>query len=183
MSESDAHSMSVRASLEKAAKEVEAYYNELNGESSRAAAILAVAGIHEELKNIIISKFPPASLAPLKEKLFDEGDCPFAAIGFCADVVQALGYYGKETRATLGRLFSIRNMFAHAGRFADFHSDEIFNKCIALGISRLQPGNVKTNETEIRNSFVDVAMKLHSDLEDRRNNLPELGDKNLEPLP
>jgi len=43
--------------LRKAAEEVNAYFGELEGESPRAAAVLAVASLENELGHLIRSKF------------------------------------------------------------------------------------------------------------------------------
>ena len=47
--------------LRQAVAEVTAYYQELDGESPRAAAVLAVSSLHDELEKLVRTKFPKAS--------------------------------------------------------------------------------------------------------------------------
>jgi hypothetical protein len=178
-----ADSGGIREALLKAAVEVTAYYKELHGESPRASVILAVAALEDELQTLILLRFPPSITEPTINKLFGPGLTPFGAFASKADVAQAFGYYGPETRKQLELIGSIRNKFAHSGRVIDFHNEKVFAKCQSLGITRMMPGETKPNQDDIRDKFINLVSELHTALEERTHHLPELREQQPPELP
>jgi len=116
----------LRATLSAAYDEIEAYYRELEGESPRAAAVLVVIRLEDELESLIRKQFSRADDdQKLWKRLAGPGPTPFGSLKSKIDVGYAFGLYGPKTRKMLERISSIRNKFAHNQTIKDFDHFEI----------------------------------------------------------
>jgi len=172
----------LRAALEQVAAELEAYYAELNGESPRAAAILAMASIEDELERLIRRKFPHEISNKLWKRICGPGLTPFGTFKAKADVAQAFGYYGPKTRKLLETLAAIRNKFAHSSKPRSFLDDDILSKCREIEFLDLPRIVVdKPTENDVRYIYTITAQTLHLEFERIARGIDERGES--KPLP
>ena len=103
------------------------FHTELDGESDRAAAILAAAYFEERLCDAIMRKFTTIN-KDLREKIFT-GYGPLSTFSAKIDIARALGIYDQKTYNALHKIKKIRNMFAHASTPIEFNQQEIADLC------------------------------------------------------
>ena len=106
------------------------YYDALNQESDRAAAILAAAHFENVLGKQIMHKFVELN-RELQKKIFD-GYGPLSTFSAKIDIAFALGLYDEENRKGLHKIRRIRNEFAHAPIPIKFNNEKIADMCSKL---------------------------------------------------
>ena len=106
------------------------YYDALNQESDRAAAILAAAHFEHVLGKQIVHKFVELN-RELQKNIFD-GYGPLSTFSAKIDIAFALGLYDEENRKGLHKIRRIRNEFAHAPRPINFNNEKIADMCSKL---------------------------------------------------
>lgn len=156
----------------KAYDEVEAFYKELNAESSRVAAILVVAKIDEELTSVI-KRYFPANVCDEQDplsKIFNlifGGAGPYGSLYKKSEMAKKIGVFGKKTHETIQKMCEIRNLFAHGLSVRTFDHPDVLKLCAELGrypIFNYELSDTAT-EAEIRSAFITVARCLHQRLE------------------
>ena len=158
-------------------KEIAAFYTELDGESARAAAILIVVQIDEELTKIIARYFPADVDKKVWKQLFGSNG-PIGNLKNKCLMAQALGAFGQETKKTIEKMGEIRNKFAHVSNVRSFKHPEVLKLCIDLKDNPIFPyGLIDTaSEREIRTSLIVTARCLHQRLEMIAPRVSGLGD-------
>lgn len=163
--------------------QITAFYSELNGENSRAAAILIVARIDQELSKIIGRYFP----ADVNEKVWQQLFGPSGVVGSLRNkclMAEALGAFGPQTRKTIEKMGEIRNKFAHEQDVRAFDHPKVLKLCRELGDNPIYEFQLldSNTESEIRAHFITAAKCLHERLEMVSPTEFGLGDPNV-PLP
>jgi hypothetical protein len=169
----------------KAVVENNAYYEELEGESPRAAAILAVASLEDELGRLIRSKFPPALTDKAWKDIAGPGFTPLGSYKARNQVACAFGFYGSQTKATLETISSVRNKFAHRRDVRNFSHPIVLALCNKLSSNPISPFvcTENTHADEVRRGFISLVELLEGRLEKIRQHLPELDGPRSDPLP
>ncbi|ANK79407.1 MAG: hypothetical protein TEF_00340 [Rhizobiales bacterium NRL2] len=182
----------LRAALEAAFDDIQAYYGELEGESPRAAAILAATNLEDELEALLRKQFSATVVdekdndqerskkRKLWKRIAGPGPTPLGSAKAKADVLQAFGFYGQETRDTIERISEIRNRFAHERSARDFSDPKIVEICRRLKNNPIQPFVFREFDPQyLREVFIEVVERtsmvmrgVHSPWFDRRKNLP-----------
>ena len=126
----------VRETVKRVWEELERYYDELNGASDRAAAILASAYFEGKLGDAIMRRFTQANSAffeqmELGNKVFKDYN-PIRDFAAKIEIGFALGLYNNEIRKNLQKIRQARNKFAHASKPVEFDDAEIANICRQL---------------------------------------------------
>ena len=107
-------------------------FKELNEESDRGAALLGVAYLDEQLKQLFRAKM-------LNEKIADEllgAHRPLATFSARIDVGYGLGWLGKSTYEDINLIRKIRNDFAHLHKPMSFSDSNVISKCSALKLPK-----------------------------------------------
>ena len=118
----------VQETFEQIWDEVERYYDELNGASDRAAAILAAAYFEGKLGDAIMCRFAQISSSFSEQK--ELGNVAFETHNTIKDfsakieIGFGLGLYNNEIRKNLQKAREIRNKFAHASKPVEFDDAE-----------------------------------------------------------
>lgn len=168
-------------SLSKSYDEMMAFYDELNGESARAAAILAASGLDDELEKLLLKKFPDTLDKKFwKKQICGPGFTPLGSFKAKADLAQAFGYYGKVTRTRLEKISNVRNRFAHSSKPRSFLDDDILRFCRDLGFTF--PPSRSPTEKDVRWFYIGFVRSTHESLARVRSHIPEL-DPQIDPLP
>jgi hypothetical protein len=156
----------LRAAIKKAVADINAFYGELNGESARAAAILAIASLDNELTRIIRRIFADDLAQDVWRRVAGPG-APLGDLKHRTNFVEALGHFGPKTRVAIERMAVIRNKFAHHPDVRSFSHPEVLKHCQSLGGNPVNPYELGPNATEsdIRSCFVDTVRALHERLE------------------
>lgn len=132
----------VRNALNAAMKELNPIFEEIKGQSDRAAAIAASAYFEQYLNRAIRSRFVPLSRTTDDEMFTGRG--LLSSFRDRCDLGYALGLYGKMTRSDLRKLVSVRNRFAHELHTREFSNPEIAKLCGELTlIKTLSSGDYK----------------------------------------
>jgi DNA-binding MltR family transcriptional regulator len=112
-------------------------YNRLSaayeGESDRAAALLAASFLDEQLKQALESVLVDDS--KLIKKLF-EGYGPLSGFSARIDIAYAMGYLPRIIHRELHLIREIRNHFAHHPDLTDFATQTVKDKCAELRIPK-----------------------------------------------
>lgn len=179
----DEFEKSLGEDIRKAYEEVAAFYAELEGESARAAAILVVAQIDQELTKVISRYFP----ADIDKKIWKKLIGPNAPIGNLGNkclMAEALGAFGPRTRKTIDTMAQIRNKFAHDTGVRKFKHQGVLTHCKSLGDNPVYKYDLidTASEREIRSYFITTARCLHQRLEMIAPGVSGLGDPHG-PLP
>ncbi len=155
--------------LGKAYEEISAYFDELEGESARAAAVLAVAALEDQLELLIHSKFPGASQKVWKQ-IAGPGLTPLGSFKTRNLVAHAFGFYGPQTRATLETLAAIRNKFAHETSVRQFDHELVVREFQKLANNPFSPfaWPVEMTTQQMRETFLEIAYRLEQALLDAR---------------
>jgi hypothetical protein len=161
-----------------------AYYSELDGESPRAAAILAVASLENELKRLIRTRLVADMSNTLWERLAGSGSAPFGSLNAKIDMCQALGFFGHRTATAIGQMGSIRNKFAHLTDVRDFGHPKVRAIWNELRTYPLCPtrGIDAPAGKDIQWAYIATIKELQIRLQELRNHIPEVDEK-LAPLP
>lgn len=107
-------------------------FQEIHGDSDRAAAITAAAFFDEEILVSAIAAHLIKLGVRKKDKLFDSTKGPLSSFYARALMGHALGLYGPITLADLDKVRKIRNEFAHRPGISSFEHPDVAAKCIAL---------------------------------------------------
>lgn len=135
-------SSELREELARIHDRVKKFYDELDGESARAAAILAAAGTDKALGDAIETKFVKLSPKIYSDIFKNYG--PLSSFSARIDIAYALGFYGKKTRKRLHSARRVRNDFAHASDPIDFTDHEISKRCRKMTPKNLSdPNNLR----------------------------------------
>lgn len=132
------------------------FYAELDGESDRAAAILAAANFEDKLCETIIEKFVKLNRENRK-KLF-KGYGPLSTFAAKIDIAFALGLYDQETQRGLHIIRKIRNIFAHASSPIEFDCDDIVKICEELKLE------TSLNSDNLRYRYVSFLKEVETKL-------------------
>ncbi len=135
-------------------EDLTAFYDELEGESARAAAILAVAQIDHELTEIIKRYFPADVDKKVWIQLFGPG-APNGNLKNKCLMAEALGAFGPQTRKTIEKMGEIRNKFAHETDVRMFTHPKVLSKCKALGDNPVLLDTA--SESDVRRHFITTA--------------------------
>ena len=170
--------------LERVFDEVTAYFDELEGESPRAAAILAVAGLEDELEALLRSKFPETTSNANWKRIAGPGPTPFGTIKAKTEVAEAFGCYGPKTRKTIERIATVRNKFAHRTNIRDFDHPDVLKLCKELADNPVYPHAYIENPPakDVRYNFINTVKDLTDRLAEIRSYFPELDAKPPRPL-
>lgn len=173
----------LREALAKAIADLNAQYAELNGESARAAAILAVAMLDNELSNVIRHHFREDLDKDIWDRIFGPG-APMGDFKNKTNFIEAIGHFGKQTRITLERIATIRNKFAHLADVRTFTDHRVLQHCATLGKNPVFPYQLRSDaaESDVRSNLLTTVQKLHERLEQVTSHIREL-DPPLTPLP
>jgi hypothetical protein len=171
--------------LRKEAAEQKAFYDELAGESPRAAVILAVASLEDELERLIRSKFPGETSRTLWKKIAGPGFTPLGSLSAKADIAQAFGFYGPKTRSIIQDIAVVRNKFAHNSAVRHFDHPSVFKSCKKLDRNPIFPDGTVSDISppeHVRWVYVHTVQILEERMEAIRMYIPELGDPEPDPL-
>ena len=149
--------MTVREEIEAAHAKLSPIFEELAGESDRAAAITACSYLEPRVDRALRSRLVPLT-KKLDQTLF-AGYGPLSTLSARIDVGYALGLYGKMTRADLHRIRSIRNSFAHDVDIRSFSHDKIAKACTDLEILRAA-GHADTMESDFKGLYMLTLMVI-----------------------
>lgn len=138
--------ITLRETIERAWDENVRYHTELDGESDRAAAILAAAYFEDRLRDAIMTKFVDLN-RKFRDKIF-KGYGPLSTFSAKGDIAYALGLYDQKTRKGLHTVRKIRNRFAHASKPIEFDHDDLAAIC-----RNLDPEAIPDPDT-LRNRYV-----------------------------
>lgn len=177
---------SLREDLLKAVAQINAYYEELEGESPRAAAILAVASLEDELEKLILFKKFPKTIQPsVWKKIAGAGPTPLGSLKAKTDFGLAFDFYGRKTSSIINTIATVRNKFAHETDVRDFDHPRVLEECIKLAPNPISPFvcTLNTQPKDIRLGFLMLVEKVEKRLAEVREYLPELGDQRPDPLP
>jgi hypothetical protein len=108
-------------------------FEEIENESDRHAAILAVNLLEHSLEEAIKSRFIPISMT-LNHKLF-RGYGPLATVSGKIDIAYALDLIDLEERTNLHTIRAIRNEFAHCREILDFNIPRIAKMCQKITVN------------------------------------------------
>ena len=120
----------LKNSIERIFDENLAYYAELDGESDRATAILAVARFEDKLREAIAKQFVELN-RKLEIRIFC-GYGPLSTLAGKLDIAYALGMYDQKTLENLRSIKKIRNKFAHSPKPVQFVENDIADMCSTL---------------------------------------------------
>ncbi len=117
----------IRSALDSAME----FYNDLTEENDRAAVIVGIAYIDDQLKRLLEQSFlPKANKKKEKDELL-EGDSPLSTFSSRINLRYRLILIDKDLRKILRTLKDIRNGFAHKIRNCDLnvppYSDQVKN--------------------------------------------------------
>lgn len=162
-----------------------AFYAELEGQSPRAAVILAVASLEDQIMALIRTKFPEDVDEELWRAIAGSGHSPLGSMKAKADFAQAFGFFGQKTRKTIDRIASMRNRFAHRTGVRDFDHPDIVKRCKAMEANPIFPQKILSGASaaDLRWFFTQVVRALEERLEDIRWHIPEIDVKGPDPLP
>ena len=121
------------------------YTAELNGESDRAAAILAAANFDVWLGEVIEMHFCVLSgemSGDLRKRLFGSYG-PLSTFSAKIDIACVIGLYNEDIRKGLHTVREIRNGFAHKPRPISFYDPKISSLCEKLDTEHVPKLNIK----------------------------------------
>ena len=120
----------LKNTIERIFDENQAFHAELEGESDRATAILAVARFEDRLREAIAKRFVELN-GELENRIFC-GYGPLSTLAGKLDIAYALGMYDQKTLKILRRIKKIRNKFAHSPKPVQFVDNDIADMCSTL---------------------------------------------------
>ena len=112
--------------------EIDAFLEELQAESDRAAAILGATMLDEQLKKLLSATFVSAASA---DELLGQMK-PIATFSSRTSLARAIGLVSVEEHQDLTRIRKICNDFAHELNGLTFNSDSIQRHCEQLNSAR-----------------------------------------------
>lgn len=174
---------SIKESLQDAYEYITAHYDELRGESARAATILAVTSLEDEMKMLVLKRFPGEISEAAIDGLFGV-DRPLNTYSAKNAVCFAFGFYGEKTKSLISKIAYVRNVFAHEKDARSFAHPEVFKCCKKLCSNEVFsfPCDEKSQPEDIRRNFIHLVSSMERLLAARREHIAEL-DAPLVPLP
>lgn len=124
--------------------DVPAFFDAINRESPRMAAILAAAGVEDGLEFAIELQYMEGLSNAEFQTIFDSDDM-LGTFGAKIKIGHALRLYGDITQADLNCIKDIRNTFAHAKMSLDFSHSAVIEACKQLQ-GPFGPGTADKNE-------------------------------------
>lgn len=177
-------SESLRSDLIAAVEEINARYRELEGESTRAAVILATCSLEDELAKLIRFKKFPRDCSDDTWDLIAGPTAPLGSLKHRANFGYALGLYGEKTREIIKQIGVVRNKFAHQTNARDFHHPAVMRETAKLDNNYI--GSFECTPSVdaiiIRQQFLWMVHELEERLERIRGHIEEL-DGPMTPLP
>jgi len=176
--------MTLREDLTKAVEEINAYYKELEGESTRAAVILATCSLEDELAKLIRFKKFPRECNDDTWDIIAGPTAPLGSLKNRANFGFAFGLYGEKTKEIIKQIGVVRNKFAHWTNARDFHHPDVMRETEKLKNNVISSFHVGPSEPAlvIRQQFLWLVQTLEDRLERVRGHIEEL-DGPLTPLP
>jgi len=132
--------------MPRADAERERILDEIEGEGDRAAAILVVTHIEDDLALTLRSRLR-RDLTPAEEAALFYGDAPLATLSAKIKMAYALGAYGPKTRDDLNIFREIRNAFAHSRRTLEFEMPVVVTVLERLHVLKEFPLKEEYRET------------------------------------
>ena len=117
----DANVDKVTRALSESHVDIARFSMDLQGESDRAAVIIAAAKLDQLLRDLIVARLVPSSKSD--DDLVD-GDRPLGAFSARIAIAFRIGLIDAEVARSLDLIRRIRNEFAHEARLASLSSDE-----------------------------------------------------------
>jgi len=177
---------SLSGAIYQAIEVVRANFQELDGESDRAAVILAMASFEDALELFIRSKFRRHLSDRIWKDIAGPGHTPMGTLKAKNDIAHAFVFYGSKTHKLIGTLGKIRNKFAHKTDVRSFSRPEILKHCNELNGNPIN-SKVKiesgTKSINIRWAYIETVQALEEWIATVRQYTPELGDIPPERLP
>ena len=151
------HDAAILKAVERAYDRLAELYDELNGVSDRAAAILAAEHFSARLQDTIIRKFARSN-SEFAQRV-DSGEKPFrpnpiSNLAAKIEIGFALGLYDEDGRNKLHIARDVRNRFAHADQPIRFDDDWIRDQC-----RRLEP-DVALDRESLRRTYVSFLKEM-----------------------
>jgi hypothetical protein len=170
--------------IRNAVVERNAYFQELEGESPRAAAILAVASLEDELEKLLLSKFPKSITRQIWKNIAGPTG-PLGSYKARNDLARAFGFYGSRTTTTLETIATIRNKFAHRTDVRNFDHPIFQEWFVRLADNPVYPFiyTPKSTADDVRRNFIHTVEEMEKRIASVREYLPELGGPPPDPLP
>jgi len=165
----------LREELNRVIAEVRSYYDELEGESPRAAAVLAVAALEDELDALLRSKFPRETSDKKWGKIAGPAS-PLGSLKAKADFAEIFGFFGSETRLLIDRVGTVRNKFAHRPHVRDFDDPTVLKICREIADNPVYRHHyvANPNAKDVRWNYLTTVKELTSRLASARTHIPEL---------
>jgi hypothetical protein len=135
----------------------------LTGDSDRAAVILAVSRMEDELEQNLRSKM--RRLNSDENAALFSGDAPLATLSAKIRMAYALSAIGPKTRDDINALREIRNAAAHARRPFTFAIQEVKDLVLALNTAAEKPPGPDWKDP-IRARFLIAYLLICSSLDD-----------------
>jgi uncharacterized protein YPO0396 len=111
--------------------ESDTFFNELQGESDRACALIAASALSDILQRLLTAKFIEMTESE-HDQLFDQQNAVLSSFSSRIRMAHALGLLSKKERKNLDTIRDIRNTFAHAVANITFDTDEVEKACKKL---------------------------------------------------
>ena len=167
----DEQDQELLADIKRAIDQVNAYHEELDGESPRAAAILAVANLEDELERLLLVRFTGVT-KDVWQTLAGAQQAPLGSLYAKNTLARAFGFYGGKTWGVVDTLGAIRNKFAHEISVRHFNHELVIREFKKLANNPFQPFVWKDTMTgdEIRKIFLEIMLALEKDLLSVRSN-------------
>ena len=171
--------------FKEAYKEITAYYDELEGQSSRAAAILAFAALEDALEELLRSRFPPDLSNKKWKRVAGPGPTPFGTFKAKVYVAEAFGFFGPKTRNALELIAQVRNKFAHKRRARDFDHPDVLRACRELADNPVFAYALidEPPAVDVRWNYMETVKDLTEKLIELRQYFPDIQADGIELLP
>lgn len=148
--------------------EIDRIFDELDGSSDRASAILITACLETDLSSCVCHWLQADE--QLVQKL-QSRDGPVSSFYSAIVLAEALQIIDAETAAALDRIRKIRNAFAHSQRSIDFKTPELLAECMSLKtrgmLKKLQEYGVPAddiNGLSARELFLSCSHAIHNEV-------------------
>lgn len=135
------------------------FYNELDKQSDRGAALIAAAFLEHMLMMVLMTRM--AAVDDATNLWFHGEKAPFSSFYAKTRLARALGILGPISESHFDTLRKVRNLFAHSPLSVDFSTDAVAAECKKLMAA--EPG-WKPEYSEARRSFTHTTIQLISAL-------------------
>ena len=141
-------------------------FEEIQGDSDRAAAITAAAYFDEILRLALLARLVPLDEKEIK-KLFDDIEGVFTSTYSMALVGYAVGLYGPKTLKDLDLIRQVRNQFAHNTGVSKFTHRNVQWRCKKLHTAEIvkstmgpRDPNPSSPRANYLNSLLEIGARL-----------------------